>query len=232
MKDEIRLQDLIRLSVISIWRNKLVIGAVTVLFLLIGVFYASTQSVNNEYYSKSTITSAIYGSYQDSVTVSNAMENYAGVLYSRKVCERAEALIGDNSISASDIQEMIGSSLNSSSTIMTVYAYSSNPKTSVQVSNAVAQAFVIEIQGITSSDAIQILDESETAYISEDGYMALIKRILLMTLAGLVLSCMYFACVEIFSSKIKTVEQCSGPDGDELLGVIPVYGTNKKNNRR
>lgn len=228
MKDEISLQDLLRLSISSIWRNKLVIGAATILFLLVGILYASVQSVTNIYYAKATITSAIYGSYQDSVTVSNAMENYSGVLTSRKVCERAEALIGDSKISADYIMSMIESSINGSSTIMSVYAYSSDPKTCVLVANAVAEAFVIEIQGITGSDAIQILDASQTAHISADGYMSLIKKIMMMAAAGFVLSCLYFICLEIFSTKVKTIEQCSGPEGDELLGVIPMYDINDK----
>ena len=228
MKDEIHLMDLVRLSVQSIWRNKIIIAIISVIFLIIGILYASTQPVMNCYYASATIYSAIYGSYQESVTVSNAIDEYSGVLSSAKVCQRAEALIGDSNITATDIQRMISSKVNSTSTIMTVSTYSDNPETSVKVANAVAEAFVIEIQGITGSDAIQILDESQTAYLSSNGYSDLVKRVFTITIAGFVLGCVFFVGREILTDKIKTVDQCMGAMGDELLGVMPLIEEKEK----
>lgn len=228
MKDEIHLMDLVRLSVQSIWRNKIIIAIISVIFLIIGILYASTQPVTNWYYASATIYSAIYGSYQESVTVSNAIDEYSGVLSSAKVCQRAEALIGDSNITATDIQRMISSKVNSTSTIMTVSTYSDNPETSVKVANAVAEAFVIEIQGITGSDAIQILDESQTAYLSSNGYSDLVKRVFTITIAGFVLGCVFFVGREILTDKIKTVDQCMGAMGDELLGVMPLIEEKEK----
>ena len=162
------------------------------------------------------------------MTVSNAIDEYSGVLSSAKVCQRAEALIGDSNITAADIQRMISSKVNSTSTIMTASTYPDNPETSVKVANAVAEAFVIEIQGITGSDAIQILDESQTAYLSSNGYSDLVKRVFTITIAGFVLGCVFFVGREILTDKIKTVDQCMGAMGDELLGVMPLIEEKEK----
>lgn len=231
MKDEIRLLDLIKLGLQSIWRNRLMVGVISGLFMIIGILWASMQPVTNGYYASATIYSAIYGSYQESVTVSNAIDEYSGVLNSMKVCQRAEALIGDSSIKAEDIQQMISSRLNNTSTIMTVGAYSNNPAVSMKVANAVAEAFVIEIQGITGSDAIQILDEAQKVVVAENGYARFVKKVIAMTLIGFVIGCLCFVCLEVFSTRLKTIEQCSGSMGDELLGVIPMIKEGKRNRK-
>lgn len=221
MQEEMRLQDYIRISFVNIWKNKFLIAAVTLLFLLIGILYSSWQTVTNTYYAKATVYTIYGDSKQDASTVSEALTGYSDIVTSKKICERAEALIGDANINANMIRSMISASYNSSATVMTIAAFSDNPGTAIKVANAVAEAFVIEIQSITGSDKIQMLDKAEDVRMSSNGLTGMIKTILMAGIAGFAIGILATVVNVIFSNKIKSVEQCVDESEEEVLGIIP-----------
>lgn len=221
MQEEMRLQDYVRISFVNIWKNKFLIAAVTLLFLLVGILYASWQTVTNTYYAKATVYTIYGDTKQEASTVSEALTGYSDIVTSRKICERAEALIGDANINANMIRNMISASYNKSATVMTIAAYSENPSVAIKVANAVADAFVIEIQSITGSDRIQMLDKAEDVRMSSNGLEGMVKTILMAGIAGFAISILVIIAGVIFSNKIKSVEQCLEESGEEILGIIP-----------
>ena len=221
MQEEMRLQDYIRISFVNIWKNKFLIAAVTLLFLLIGILYASWQTVTNTYYAKATVYTIYGDTKQEASAVSEALTGYSDIVTSKKICVRAEALIGDANINANMIRNMISASYNKSATVMTIAAYSDNRAVAVKVANAVAEAFVIEIQSITGSDRIQMLDRAEDVRMSSNGLEGMIKTILLAGIAGFAISILVIVAIVIFSNKIKSVEQCLDEGEGEILGMIP-----------
>lgn len=221
MQEEMKLQDYIRLSLAKIWKNKILIISITLLAFLVGILMASLQSVTNRYYAKATVYTVYSDSVQETSAITSALIGYSDVVTSKKVCERAEAIIGDSSITAQSIQRMITTSYNSSSTIMTISAVSNSPSAAIKVANAVAEAFVMEIQNLTGSDKIQVLDEAENASLMSNGLQGLIKNILTFGIAGFVLSIVAMIASVLFSNKVRSVEQCLDEGEDEILGIIP-----------
>lgn len=216
-----KLQDYVRISVVNVWKNRYLIAAVTLLFFLIGILLSSWQTITNTYYASTTVYTVLGANTQETAIISDALTGYSDIVKSRKVCERAEAILGDAGINANLIKSMISSSYNKSATVMTISAYSSNPVVAVKVANAVAEAFVIEIQSITGSDRIQLLDEAKDVRMSSNGLEGMIKTVILSGVAGFAVSIIIIIAGVIFSNKIKCVEQCFEEDEDEILGVIP-----------
>lgn len=221
MREEMKLQDYIRISFSQIWKNKFLIVAITLLFFLVGILYATWQNVTNTYYAKTTVYTTYGSTVQETTYATEALSGYSDVIKSKKVCERAEAIIGDASITTNYIKNVISTSYNSSSTVMTITAYSEDPVNAVKIANAVAESFVTEIQAITGSDMIQILDEAEDVRLSSNGFAGMIKTIMLAGIAGFAISIIFVVANVIFSNKIKSVEQCLDDEEEELLGIIP-----------
>lgn len=216
-----KLQDYVRISLANIWKSRYLIVAVTLLFFLVGILLSSWQTITNTYYASTTVYTVLGTTTQETAIVSDALTGYSDIVKSRKVCERAEAILGDSSINANLIKSMISSSYNKSATVMTISAYSSNPVVAVKVVNAVAEAFVIEIQSITGSDRIKLLDEAKDVRMSSNGLEGMIKTVILSGVAGFAVSIIIIIAGVIFSNKIKCVEQCFEEDEEEILGVIP-----------
>lgn len=220
MKDEIQLEDF-RLSILALWKKKLLVIAATILTLLIGLLITMGEKVVNTYVAEATIYSAAYGSYQESETGMVAMISYADIVSSKKVCESAAALIGnDINIDSSTIQGMIGVS-QSSDAIIKVYAISTDSEIVVKVANAVAEAFVRQVTSITGFDSIQVLDNAQKSYINSNGASDLLTKRLLFAAIGLFASSGWIICSELLSNKIHTIVQCVDKDEDEILGIIP-----------
>lgn len=221
MQEEMKLQDYIRISVVQTWKNKFLIAMVTLLFFLIGILYASWQNVTNTYYAEATVYT-VYGTTTQEISIAtSALSGYSDIIQSKKVCERAEAMIGEAGITADYIRNAIKTSYNKSSTIMTIAAFSDNPMSALKIANAVAQAFVMEIQSITADNKIQMLDEADEVRLSSNGLKGMIKTIVLFAIAGVAISIMIIVGGIIFSNKIKSVEQCLEDDEEEILGIIP-----------
>jgi capsular polysaccharide biosynthesis protein len=221
MQDEMKLQDYIRVSWISLWKNKFLIAAVTLLFLLIGILYTSWQSATDTYYAKTTVYTAYGTTSQESTIASTVLTGYSDIIVSSKVCDRAESIIGDANITASRIKDMVSTSYNKSSTILSVYAYSEDPKEAIEVANAVAEAFVIEVQSIMASDRIQILDKADDVRLSSSGTDYVFKTILLFGIAGFALIVIFCIFTVLFTNKINCVEQCFDEGDDDVIGIIP-----------
>ncbi|MCI7792182.1 MAG: Wzz/FepE/Etk N-terminal domain-containing protein [Lachnospiraceae bacterium] len=221
MQEEMRLQDYIRISFSKIWKNKFLIAAVTLLFFLIGILYASWQTVTNTYYAKTTVYTIYGATTQETAAASDALSGYSDVIKSKKVCERAESIIGEADITANYIRNSITTSYNKSSTVMTIAAYSDNPVIALKIANAVAEAFVTEIQSITGNDRIQILDKADDVRLSSNGLTGVIKTVIMFGMAGFAISVVIAVAGVIFSNKIKSVEQCLDEDEEEILGIIP-----------
>ena len=219
MNNEITIVDF-KLSILALWKKKAFIIAVTLLTTLMGLLYTYNQVPINTYHAKATVYSAVYGSYQESITGSTAILTYADIVTSNKVCERAASILADATITSANISSMINASVNSDSAIMGIYAYSINPELAIRVVNAVAEAFVIEIQRITGSDAIQVLDSANTYYLYSSGTKDLFMKRALFVAFGLILSCGIVMLRELFSGKVKSIEQCKG-EGDTIIGIIP-----------
>ena len=91
------------------------------------------------------------------------------------------------------------------------------------MANAVASAFVEEINNITGLNAVQVLDEANDSNLYR--YDSTSRKKVLAVIVGIsfALICAYIALLELFSGKVKSVEQCMEEDPDEIIGIIPKF---------
>jgi len=220
MNDEIQLEDF-KVSIIALWRKKLLIICATILASLVGLLITFNEQAVNTYAAKTSIYNIGYGSAQETNYSSIALITYAKIITSINVCERAASLLeGNLALDAADIQRMIGvNELNDS--VIEIYAISTNPEISIAVTNAVAETFVREVTSTTENDAIQILDAADSCTINTDGEKDILTKRLFFAIIGFVGSSAYIICTELLLNKIGSVVQCIDKDENEILGIIP-----------
>ena len=202
----------------------------TFTFLFIGVMVAVLcLDTENVYDAKASVYSITYGSYSESANGIQAIRTYRDIVKSVRVAERAALLLGDSSLDKFAIYDMIeveegevnAYGVESESSIINIHAKSTKPEDAIRVANAVASAYAMEVTSITNSDSVQVLDE---AYYCEVTYNALKEQAILVgivTVAGLLFACVIIVLMEIFSTRIVTVEQGSLYGELEIIGVIP-----------
>lgn len=212
--------------------NWKMIAGTTLLGLFIGILVAAFHvEPRDEYDAMASVYSMAYGSYTESAEGIQAIKTYSQVVKSLRVAERAELLLGDNSIDKYEIYDMIyvedymdTSSIypTDNAAIIKIHAKSTSQEDAIKVVNAVANAYVLEVNSIMqSSGSVQVLDE---AYTCERTYMALKVQgiyIGLITALGLIIPMMVLIFMTIFSPKINTIKEGTLYGDMELLGLIP-----------
>jgi len=220
MNEEIQLEDF-KICIAILWKKKLLIICVTILALLVGLLFTINEQTVNTYVAKTSIYSVGYGSVQETSSLSNALLSYAEIITSNKVCERAASLlVGKIALNATDIQRMIGvNAINNS--VIEIRAISTDPETSIYVTNAVAEAFVREVTSITENDTIQILDAADSCTLNVNGAKDLITKRFFFAMIGFAGISAYIIYTELKSNKIRSVVQCIDKDENEILGIVP-----------
>lgn len=220
MREDITIED-VYISLIALTKYKFLIIMVSIFTFLGGCFVALDINSQDIYSSTTTVYSSNYGSYEQTVTGINVLRNYSDVLKSRKICERAASYLNDVTLSATAIQGMITISTNDSDNIINITAYSRNPETALELSNAVADAFVVEVSEITGSETVKVLDEAKDVYLSKSGMKKIAIFLVLSAFAGFAISCFLLFIKELFSDRLKTLNKCNILMEGNILGVLP-----------
>lgn len=184
-------------------------------------------SQNDEYTAHSSVYSIVYGSYSDSTESLQTMIAYADIAKSHKVAERASLLLGDKNLDTETIYDMITTEYESTTytytSVIDIYAKSSDRNTAVKVVNAVTEAFVLEISSLTGKEDVKQLDKAYDAEQTYNATLAKFKTIGLCGLLGLVLSCAFIFIREVFSLKMYSPKDASLYGSLDVLGVIPKF---------
>lgn len=185
--------------------------------ILFGLFLSENISDTYTYKAASSVCVSYTPVYQEQVSGSTILLNYAEVATSNRVCEYASSLL-NNEISADQIKNNISISINANSSIMKITASSSIPSNAIKIANAAAMAYVEQITVITGNSAIQILDTAKNISVQSGNE----KRNVLLAfpIAAVFLVCIWIAGKELFSGKIVSVYQCFD-DENEVLTIIP-----------
>lgn len=218
MENTIDFVRILRRLIQKIW----LIILVTVVSGLLGIVY-TIGDTPNIYNAQVSLYSVASGSYTASIQGSYAMRDYAEIVRSKKVAERVVNVLTDYDLNALTIQSMVSTSYDENSAIFYIFANSQDPKLANAVANAAADAFVIEVSNITGADRVKILDAADNVSISYDGVREQQKTRLIFVAAGFILICLILSLLEIFSSKIKSVNDSTLNGQIKLLGVIPKH---------
>ena len=220
VNEDIRFEDF-KISFFTVLKKRHICFTVGAAVFLIGILLTWNASISDYYGASSTVYSSVYNTTDQSDSAAAAMIAYADIVKSEKVCERAASLIGDANLTGGDIQDMLSISASSSSVMMTITANSSDPDVAVEVANAVAKSFVIEMKTITQTDVIQQLDNATEPYLASNGLRNLWEQRIVFFLLGSIGMAAFYFLKELFSDKIRLAEQCAFDDEDVLLGIIP-----------
>lgn len=225
INEDIRFEDFV-LSFKVVWSRKLICFMSGFIFFALGILATLGTDISNYYTASTSVYSYSYGDVEESSLATSAMNSYADVVTSEKVCERAASLINGYSLNASQIASMI--SVSSSSTVtMKISATYVDGAEAVAVANAVAESFVIEMKNITGTDAVQLLDSASSAYQSYNGLTNLWKKRILFFAIGFIFVAAIIFVKELFSNKVRLVEQMIIDENDFVLGIIPEINEDK-----
>lgn len=187
----------------------------------------------DQYEAEASVYSIAYGSYTDSEMGVTAIRTYSDIIKSYKVAERAALLLGDDSLSKEAIYDMIRTDerviegttyvYENQSSVIHIWAEFRNQQIAVRVANAVADAFVMEVNSISDADATQVLDYASDAKKSYDALERQIQVIIGCGLGGLLLGCCIIWWKIIFSKSIISVSDASLYGQFEIIGVIPKF---------
>jgi len=218
----------IKTALYRLWKFKLVVVLMTLVGLLLSLIYISIVGVKVNYQSTATIYSMVYGSYEDSSDGVKVMNTYASLLGSSNVCERAATYLQDTGVTASTLRGMVSGRaiyLSGASTDSKSYGYkltlvttSGTPDYVVEISNAMAKAFVDEINDLMGRQTLQVVDTASNAYSYKSINVTLI--VALFGAGAFMLSCAAIFMKEFFSAKVYSVAQCEYKK-ERILGMIP-----------
>lgn len=228
---EIDIERCLRALIKKIW----FIIIVAVLFFLIGFGYTINIG-EDKYQAYATVYAAADGSYVDATNAVTAMNAYLNVASSYKVSQRAALLMGRANVTGEDVKNSTSvnssstktgtssvSFMNSSATIITFYATTNDPELSMEMADAMAQSYALEMNEILDKDSVKMLDNAVSAEVSfnakKDAWMTRI----IAAGAGFILACLIVIVCEIFDSKVRTVREATIKNAIPVIGIIPEY---------
>ncbi|MCR5785139.1 MAG: hypothetical protein K6G40_05795 [Eubacterium sp.] len=184
----------------------------------------------DKYEASASVYSVSYGSISDSTEATSAMNYYVDVASSLKVCNRAATQL-DYDLNGAAIQEMIEVNLSTNeyetvyydydSSMVIITATSEDPVMAMDIADAVADAFVVEMNNILGSDEVQVLDEAYSYEKSYDAAANLAKSVFKMFALGLIFAMVVVVIMEIFNKKVRTIREGSLYEQLPVIGVVP-----------
>lgn len=207
-------------------------AVMAVLFCMAG--FAMTLEKGDDVYEA---TSSVYGMSAESYSYTqvgvSAMNDYADIATSMKVCERAALLMGNAQVTGENIRKATtvsaGKKSTSSttagetdSTILTIKCQSNNPVQAMEMSQAVAEAFIMEMENILGTDVVKLLDKPYSYEVAFDATQNQWMIRIVAFLFGAVFAAVIIVLGEIFDSKARTIRECTLGEELPIIGVIPM----------
>ena len=210
------------------WKLKFVIVFTTIIGALLAIAFVTFQGSKTSYYSTASIYSAVYGSYSETVSGITIMNTYSSLLGTSRVCERAAAEIDDTEITSDYLMKLVAAKevyLSGASNESKNYGYRlllttnmDSPEKVVPITNAMANAYVAELNDLLGTDNLQVFDKAANVYTLSGTSKYL--YIAIFAAAGFFLSAAIIFFKEFFSSKVYIVSQCTS-DKSMILGLLP-----------
>lgn len=208
---------------------------IAALFFAIG-FGLTINGGQDRYTSSATVYASADGSYADATNAVTAMNAYLNVASSYKICQRAALLIGRADVTAEDVQaatsvgtsakkssSSVSSFMNSSATIITFYSTAQDPELAMEMADAMAQSYVLEMTEILDKESVKVLDNAYTFDKSYDANKSAWKNRILACAVGFLLACLIVVACEIIDTKVRTVREATIRGSIPVIGVIPDY---------
>lgn len=191
----------------------------------------------DKYSAVATVYAATDGNYSDATNAVTAMNAYLNVASSYKICQRAALIIGRADVSAEDLQAATSVStsakaskaattasfMNSSATIISFYSSSTDPELSMEMADAMAQSYALEMNDILNKESVKVLDNAYTYSKSYNADFEAWKVRILFGIVGFILACLIVIFCEILDTKVRTVREATIRGNIPVIGIIPDY---------
>ena len=187
-----------------------------------GVGVLMTMRMEPDAYSANvTLYSTASTSYQDMLQGRSIMRDYTDILRSTKLANRTASKLNNELISPDLIKSIVRSSVVEGSAIFTISVRHTNRQICVDVANTIADEFLAELRAVTGLENMNILDYATSAMQTSSGRTQQVQTRLLAILIGVFLSTALIVLVELYTSKVITLEDASLNNEVLILGVIP-----------
>lgn len=214
----------------SLWEHIRLILAVTAFSLLAGAILSwFALERENVYEAVSSVYINADGTAYETAESSQMLVAYIDVIKSLKVAERASILLGNEGMNKYEISEMVNVDYQNNdyatfkSTVIRIRVSSKDSTAAINVANAVAQAFSLEMASITGKNDVQVLDEANGAVKIYNAKKQLVLVTGLITVGGCILICAMIVLYEIFSFRLNTIKDGTLYGQLDIIGVIPEY---------
>ena len=224
---------------IGLWKSRYFVLLTAVLGAVLGVLAAVfVIPKDSEYTATANVYCISYGSYSESVSGTDVMRTYSGIIKSRRVAERAAALIADPNITARDVYDQISvDSLyfqgvtyiyENNTPIISMHAVNENEYYAVSVVNAVADAFVQEVNSLSDTEAVRVLDYAIDGDLAYNAMQTCILVVLLGAVIGFVLACIIILGKIIFTERVISVDDAGLYGQMKVIGIIPQFESSRR----
>ena len=237
MENEIDIKEFM----LALWRKKVIIVVITIVFLVIGLLLYGGINKNT---SNKAVSSDKYEYVETDFLLKRGVEiNYQGIRSTHRIAVDENLLQNLNSFvksenflnsilaelkideKANEYKGNITISSNKDGDIVKLYVAAKDEKTAKEISNLVLTEIeektgeLYESQGIIVIDGPNKIDkESLNKELSTGGSK---KKVILITVIGFVLACGYVIVVELFDSSVKGDEQLEKATKVKTLVRIP-----------
>lgn len=224
---------------IGLRKGKCFILLLTILGLVVGILVTVFGvSKENEYTATSSVYCISYGDYTESQSGTSAMRTYSSIIKSRRIAEHAAMLIADPDITSDDVYEKVGVdslyvqgltyAYENNSPIISIHAVDENEQTAVSIVNAVADAFVQEVNGLSNTDAIRILDYAYEGKLTYNAMLTCFLTLVFAAVCGLLLGCVIILGTIIFTDRVISVDDAGLYGQLNVVGIIPDFEDSRR----
>lgn len=232
--DDYNLFENIKAAFYRLWKQKIIVFIVTGLAICLSLIYVGIVGIKIKYYSTASIYSVVYGSSNESYSGVTLMNTYSDLISTSRVCDRAATTLSKYGYTSEILQSfaksgyiyLSGASTNSKNFGYKLVLYVISPSLDTVplenitvIANAMANAFVDELNDISGMQTLQVMDEAKSVGRSQS--MSTKIYMLLFAAVGFAGACGVIFIKEFFSSKVYTIGQCEG-DKNQILGILPL----------
>ncbi len=210
------------------------IALITILFFVGGFAYTIVPG-ENIYSAYATVYAASDSSFAEATSAVTAMNAYLNVAKSYKVSQRAALILGRGDVEAEDFMSsvsvnsssksssQVSNFLTASATIITFSARNRDPQLAMQMADAMAESFTVEMASILKTDSVKVLDNAYTYSLSYNAKLEAWKTRIKFALVGFALAVLVVLFSEIFDRKVRTVRDATIRNELPIIGIIPDY---------
>lgn len=206
---------------LAIKKNKYIILIIVLISFGIGVLL-NYKAKPNEYRACATVYSDMFSSYLKISENEYINTTYVDIVKSKNIAKKAKSFM-DEDIDELEIKNAVTCSYSKESPVYCIYATTKDPELSVAIADAVAKAFVIELNTIKKDSNSKVLDDAYEYEKVFDGRKEQIGNIVVITIIGVFVSLISTLMISLFSNKIETVNDVTLNGKIEILGVIPNF---------